>query len=168
MNYISCDQEPDSKVATSNNAMCYKSRFQDFPHGPVVESPCQCRGHGFCLWPGKLPHAQGQLSSYIQTAGPVLQSLRTTAGEATTVRSLLTAPGEQPVLAATRESPLAANKIVKSGLQSSKKKFCIGCVFSFFSCDEFPKAPQQISQRAHTLLLSREPPFCLVAYFGLI
>ena len=33
MNYNSCDQEPDGKVATSNNAMCYKSRFQGFPGG---------------------------------------------------------------------------------------------------------------------------------------
>ena len=39
MNYNSCDQEPDIKVATSNNAMCYKSRFKDFPRGPVVKSP---------------------------------------------------------------------------------------------------------------------------------
>ena len=33
MNYNSCDQEPDGKVAPSNNAMCYKSRFQGFPGG---------------------------------------------------------------------------------------------------------------------------------------
>ena len=33
--------------------------------GPVVEkSTCQCRRHRFDLWPWKVPHASGQLSSY--------------------------------------------------------------------------------------------------------
>ena len=31
--------------------------------GPMVESACQRRGHGFGVWSGKISHATGQLSS---------------------------------------------------------------------------------------------------------
>ena len=36
--------------------------FWGFPVGAVVEkSACQCRGHGFEPWSGKIPHAAEQL-----------------------------------------------------------------------------------------------------------
>ena len=53
------------------------------------ETTCQCRGHGFYTWSGKIPHDKKQLS------------LCSTTREATTMRSPLTA---------TRESPLATVK----------------------------------------------------------
>ena len=38
------------------------------------ESTCQCRGHGFEPWSGKIPHAMEQLGSCATTAEPVLWS----------------------------------------------------------------------------------------------
>ena len=34
------------------------------------ESSCQCRGHGFEPWSGKIPHAMKQLSPCITTTEP--------------------------------------------------------------------------------------------------
>ena len=34
---------------------------EGFPGGAVVESACQCGGHGFEPWSGKIPHAVEQL-----------------------------------------------------------------------------------------------------------
>ena len=36
------------------------------------ESACQCRGHGFDPWSGKIPHAAEQLSPCTTTTEPVL------------------------------------------------------------------------------------------------
>ena len=36
------------------------------------ESACQCRGHGFEPWSGKIPHAAGQLSQWATTTEPAL------------------------------------------------------------------------------------------------
>ena len=72
---------------------------------------CQCRRHSFDPWSGKIPQATGQLSPRATTAAaPVLQTPESTTRETTTVRSLWTTTGEQPPLAATRESPGAAVK----------------------------------------------------------
>ena len=38
-----------------------KIAIQGFPGGAVVENACQCRGHGFEPWSGKIPHAVEQL-----------------------------------------------------------------------------------------------------------
>ena len=35
--------------------------YRGFPGGAVVESACQCRGHGFEPWSGNIPHAAEQL-----------------------------------------------------------------------------------------------------------
>ena len=45
------------------------------------ESTCQCRGHGFEPWSGKIPHVE-QLSSWATTTEPALWSLGATATEA--------------------------------------------------------------------------------------
>ena len=34
------------------------------------ESACQCRGHGFDPWSGKIPHAVDQLSPWATTTEP--------------------------------------------------------------------------------------------------
>ena len=36
------------------------------------ESACQCRGHGFEPWSGKIPHAAEQLSPCATTTEPAL------------------------------------------------------------------------------------------------
>ena len=41
--------------------MTLKKTTRGFPGGAVVESACQCRGHGFEPWSGKIPHAAEQL-----------------------------------------------------------------------------------------------------------
>ena len=46
-----------------------------------TESACQCRGHGFDPWSGKIPHA-AQLSPCITTTDPALWSLGATTTEA--------------------------------------------------------------------------------------
>ena len=38
-----------------------KIELPGFPGGAVVESACQCRGHGFEPWSGKIPHATERL-----------------------------------------------------------------------------------------------------------
>ena len=38
------------------------------------EFVCQCRGHGFNLWAGKIPHTVGQLSPCATTTESVLES----------------------------------------------------------------------------------------------
>ena len=52
------------------------------PCGAVVkESACQCRGHRFEPWSGKIPHAAEQLSPCATTTEPALYSLRATTAE---------------------------------------------------------------------------------------
>ncbi|KAJ8780365.1 hypothetical protein J1605_011629 [Eschrichtius robustus] len=45
---------------------------RDFPGGSGWESACQCRGHGFEPWSGKIPHATEQLSLCATTTEPAL------------------------------------------------------------------------------------------------
>ena len=45
------------------------------------ESTCQCRGHGFEPWSGKIPHAVEQLSPCATTTEPALWSPRATTTE---------------------------------------------------------------------------------------
>ena len=45
------------------------------------KSACQCRGHGFNPWSGKIPHAAEQLSPWATTTEPVLYSPRATTSE---------------------------------------------------------------------------------------
>ena len=81
------------------------------------ESTCQCRRHGFNPWSGKIPHAAEQLSSCATATEPVLQSPGAapteahvpqspcSTREATAMKSLRTATGDEPPLATTREKP---------------------------------------------------------------
>ena len=61
------------------------------------ESACQCRGHGFEPWSGKIPHAMEQLNPYATTTEPALWSLRDTTTEAR-VPQLLKPAHREPVL----------------------------------------------------------------------
>ena len=74
------------------------------------ESACQCRGHGFEPWSGKIPHAAEQLSPWATTAEPahlepVLRNRRGHDSERPAH-----CDEEWPPLAATRESPRAEMK----------------------------------------------------------
>ena len=69
------------------------------------ESACQCRGHGFKPWSGKIPHAVEQLGPWATIAEParlepVLRNKRGRDNERPTH-----CDEEWPPLAATRESP---------------------------------------------------------------
>ena len=69
------------------------------------ESACQCRGHGFEPWSGRIPRAAEQLGLWATTTEPVrlepvLHNKRGRDGERPTHRD-----EEWPPLAATRESP---------------------------------------------------------------
>ena len=74
------------------------------------ESACQCRGHGFEPWSGKIPHAAEQLGPWATTTEParlepVPRNGRGRDGERPTHRD-----EEWPPLAATRESPRRGTK----------------------------------------------------------
>ena len=69
------------------------------------ESACQCRGHGFKPWSGRIPHAAEQLGPWATTAEParlepVLRNGRGRDSERPAHRN-----EEWPPLAAARESP---------------------------------------------------------------
>ena len=69
------------------------------------ESACQCRGHEFKPWSGKIPHAAEQLGPWAKTTEPahlepVLRNKRGHDSERPAHRD-----EEWPPLAATRESP---------------------------------------------------------------
>ena len=74
------------------------------------ESACQCRGHGFEPWSGKIPRAAGQLGPWTTTTEParlepVLHNKRGHDGERPAHRD-----EEWPPLAATGESPRTETK----------------------------------------------------------
>ena len=74
------------------------------------DSACQCRGHGFEPWSGKIPHAAGQLGPWATIAEParlepVLCNKRGRDSERPAHRG-----EEWPPLAATRESPRTETK----------------------------------------------------------
>ena len=77
------------------------------------ESACQCRGHGFEPWSGKIPHAAEQLGPWATPTEsarlePVLRNKRGRDGERPAHRD-----EEWPPLAATRESPRTETKSQK-------------------------------------------------------
>ena len=74
------------------------------------ESACQCRGHGFDPWSGKIPHAAEQLGPWATTTEParlepVLCNKRGRDSERPAHRD-----EEWPPLATTRESPRTETK----------------------------------------------------------
>ena len=74
------------------------------------ESACQCRGHGFEPWSGKIPHAAEQLGPWTTITEParlepVLRNERGRGSERPAHRNR-----EWPPLATTRESPRTETK----------------------------------------------------------
>ena len=69
------------------------------------ESACQCRGHGFEPWSGKIPHATEQLGPWATTTEPALRNKRGRNSERPAHRN-----EKWPPLAATRESPRTETK----------------------------------------------------------
>ena len=91
------------------------------------ESTCQCRGHGFEPWSGKIPHATEQLGPWATTTEParlepVLCNKRGRDSERPAHRD-----EEWPPLAATGESPCTETKT-----QHSQKKPKINKIKNFF------------------------------------
>ena len=96
------------------------------------ESACQCRGHGFEPWSGRIPHAAEQLGPWATTTEtahlePVLCNKRGHDSERPAHRD-----EEWPSLAATRESPSTetktqhSNQSINQQINLKKKKltFC--------------------------------------------
>ena len=106
-NYILCcsHKAPDGKIIN----------FKDICSGlpwwcSGWESACQCRGHGFEPWSGRIPHTAEQLGPWATTTEPahlepVLCNKRGRGGERPVHRD-----EEWPPLAATRESPRTETK----------------------------------------------------------
>ena len=69
------------------------------------ESACQCRGHGFKPWSGKISHAAEQLGPWDTRTEPALRNKRGSDSERPLHRD-----EEWPPLAATRESPRTETK----------------------------------------------------------
>ena len=73
---------------TIGHLTLFQNRNQQYSRGVTKkkkkkkESTCQCRGHGFEPWPGKIPHAAEQLRPCATTAEPALYSPRATTIEA--------------------------------------------------------------------------------------
>ena len=81
------------------------------------ESACQCRGHGFVPWSGKIPHAAEQLSPCATTTepahlDPVLRNKRGHDSERPSHHDEEWSP-----LAATRESPRAETRTQHSSVK---------------------------------------------------
>ena len=86
---------------------------QGFPGGASGKaSTCQCSGHGFDPLSRKIPRATEQLNPCATATKPELQSLCSTAREATAMRNPSTP---------TRESPCVAKKTRHSQKQMSKE-----------------------------------------------
>ena len=96
-----------------------------------MKKPCQCGGHRFDPWFGKIPHTLGQLRLCTTATDPDLWSPRATTTkihapwslcstrEAIAIRN---SPREQPLLSTTRESLYAAMKNPRSQKYIKKKK----------------------------------------------
>ena len=89
----------------------FKKKLQGLPWWRSGwESACQCRGHGFEPWSGKIPHATEQLGLWATIAEParlepVLRNKRGRDSERPAHRD-----EEWPPLAAARESPRTETK----------------------------------------------------------
>ena len=85
------------------------------------ESACQCRGHGFKPWSGRIPHATEQLGPWATITEPVrlepvLHNKRGRDSERLAHRD-----EEWPPLATTRESPRTETKTQHSHKLKKKK-----------------------------------------------
>ena len=82
------------------------STFKIFPSS----SACQCRGHGFEPWSGKIPRAAEQLGPWATVAGPARLEPVLCSGKGRDSERPAQSDEEWPPLAATGESPRAETK----------------------------------------------------------
>ena len=74
------------------------------------ESACQCRGHGFESWSGKIPHATEQLGPWATTTEPARLEPVLCNKKGRNSERPVHHDEEWPPLAATRESPRTETK----------------------------------------------------------
>ena len=125
------------------------------------ESACQCRGHGFEPWSGKIPHAAEQLSPCTTTTEPahlelVLCNKRGRDSERPTHRD-----EEWPPLAATRESPRTETETQHSQkLKKKKKKKATGgcCFMRMCRVNPLEEEPDRRCWCAYLQWLKATPP----------
>ena len=93
------------------------------------ESACQCRGHGFEPWSGKIPHAMEQLGPWATTTEPVRLEPVLPTREAAIVRGPRTAmksgphlPQLEKALAQKRRPNTAKNKLINLKKLFNKKR----------------------------------------------
>ena len=100
-----------------SNSICFSEAYhQEYCRGGLPwwrsgwESACQCRGHGFEPWSGKIPHAAERLGPWATTTEPARLEpvLRNKRGRDT--ERPAHCDEEWPPLAATRESPRTETK----------------------------------------------------------
>ena len=106
---------PQAAWCTKKNP---KTTTEISPWSSAWESTCQCRGHGFNPWSGRIPHAMQRLSLSVTTTEPALESPGTTTTEARhlepvlhnkrshTTRSPCTSGREEPLLVTTEKDPV--------------------------------------------------------------
>ena len=74
------------------------------------ESACQCRGHGFKPWSGRIPHATEQLGPWATTAEPARLELVLCSKRGRNTERPAHRHEEWPPLAASRKSPRTETK----------------------------------------------------------
>ena len=84
------------------------------------ESACQCRGHGFEPWSGKIPHAAEQLGPWATIAEPARLEPVPRDGRGRDRERPAHRDEEWPPLAATTESPLTETKTQHSHKERKK------------------------------------------------
>ena len=111
-------QKKKQKLSTKNS-LSSKTILQKWRWGlpwwcSGWESACQCRGHGFEPWSGKIPHAAKQLGPWATTTEPVrLEPVFCNKRGCDSERPMHR-DEEWPPLAATRESPHTETKTQRS------------------------------------------------------
>ena len=79
---------PIAMVSPVDSDVLLRSRPQGLPWWRSGwESTCQCRGHGFEPWSGRIPHAPEQLGPCATATEPELQSPQATTTEARAPRA---------------------------------------------------------------------------------
>ena len=90
--------------------LCQKSLTTELPGGPV-DHWCQCRGHRFNPWSGKIPHATKQLTHAAQLLSPSAATTQARTPRACTPQQLAHVPRTStPQLVATPHKKPAHHK----------------------------------------------------------
>ena len=96
------------------------------------ESACQCRGHGFEPWSGKIPHAAEQLGQWATITEPVCLEPVLCNKRGRDSEGPAHHDEEWPPLAATRESPRTETKTQHSNQSINQSNFKKKLPINFF------------------------------------